>query len=138
MNAAVRYFSKSGNTKKIAEAIADAVGTQAKPLPNPIGEEVDLLFLGGAIYGFGIDENLKDYISTLPGTIPCVAIFSTTAVVPSAYPHISTLLEEQGLTVCKEEFHCWGKFLLMHKGRPDDNDLEHAAAFARRVAHGRP
>lgn len=137
MSTAVRYLSKSGNTKKIAEAIADAVGTQAKPIPDAIGEEVDLLFLGGAIYGFGIDESLKDYISTLPSTIQRVAVFSTTAVVPSAYPQISTLLKEQGLTVCEDEFHCWGKFSFTHRGRPNDDDREHAAAFARRVAHDR-
>ncbi len=137
MSAAVRYLSKSGNTKKVAEAIAEAIGAQAKPIPAAIGEEVDLPFLGGAIYGFGIDESLKAYIATLPSTIQRVAIFSTTAVVPSAYPHMSTLLEKRGLNVCKDEFHCWGKFSFTHKGRPNDDDLEDAATFARRVAHDR-
>lgn len=30
MKTAVRYYTRSGNTKKLAEAIAEAVGTEAK------------------------------------------------------------------------------------------------------------
>ena len=35
MNIAVRYYSRGGNTKKIAEAIAKAVGVEAKTVSEP-------------------------------------------------------------------------------------------------------
>ena len=47
---AVRYFSKLGNTKTIAEAIADGAGAKAVSVTEEpeLKEPVDILFLGGA------------------------------------------------------------------------------------------
>lgn len=42
MNIEVRYYSKSGNTKKIANAIAKQVGISAKSIHEPIQGEVDV------------------------------------------------------------------------------------------------
>jgi flavodoxin len=41
MKTAVRYFTRTGHTKKLAEAVADAVGVKALPITEPIGEDVD-------------------------------------------------------------------------------------------------
>ena len=48
--AAVRYLSHSGNTKKIAEAIAEGASTVALSITDEpaLKEHVDVLFLGGA------------------------------------------------------------------------------------------
>lgn len=62
MKVAVRYFTRSGNTKKLALAIAEAVGAEAK-----------------------------------------------------------------------EEFHCRGSFAVMHRGRPNEEDLQNAAEFAEKI-----
>ena len=48
MNIAVRYYTKTGNTKRLAEAIANAVGVEALPISVPITEHVDILFLGNS------------------------------------------------------------------------------------------
>jgi flavodoxin len=133
----VRYLSKSGNTKKVADAIAGAVGVSAKPISESVPTDTELLFLGGAVYAFGIDDELKKFIATIPAGVKCVAIFSTTAVVKSAFPHIKKLLEERGIAVSSEEFHCRGEFKFMHKGRPNAEDLKSAADFAKRVSNGR-
>ena len=45
MKIAVRYYTKTGNTKKLAMAIAEAVGVEAKPISVPVDEPVDILFL---------------------------------------------------------------------------------------------
>lgn len=52
MSTAVRYFSKLGNTKKIAEAIAEGAGTAVVSVTDEpeLKERVDVLFLGGAPY----------------------------------------------------------------------------------------
>ena len=65
MEIAVSYFSRGGNTKKVAEAVAKSAGTTAKDCSEPLKESVDLLFLGGAVYGFELDDNMKEYIRRL-------------------------------------------------------------------------
>ncbi|MFP3153501.1 flavodoxin [Lachnospiraceae bacterium ZAX-1] len=135
MNIEVRYLSKSGNTKKVAKAIAKAVKVTAKPVDKPVSPDTDILFLGGAVYAFGIDEELKAFIKELPNSIKKVAVFSTTAVVKSAFPHIRKLLDEKNIPVFDKDFHCHGEFKFLHKERPNDNDLQHAFDFARDVVN---
>ena len=42
MKIAVRYYSRSGNTRKLAEAIAKAVNVEAKTTDEPLDEDVDI------------------------------------------------------------------------------------------------
>ena len=68
MKAAVRYYSRSGNTRVLAEAIAKGAGTEAVSVDKAeavLNEEVDVLFLGGALYAYGLHGNLKKYLQTL-------------------------------------------------------------------------
>ncbi len=84
-NSAVRYFSKSGHTKKIADAIAKAAGCDAKAIPAPINEPVDILFLGSSVYWAGISAEVKNYIKSLDKTkIGKVVVFSTSGLALSA------------------------------------------------------
>lgn len=59
MKIAVRYFSRTGNTKKLAEAIAKAINVEAKITDKPLCEDVDILFLGSSAYANGVDEISK-------------------------------------------------------------------------------
>ena len=61
----IRYFSKSGNTKAIAQSIAAAVGAEAHDISTPLSGKADILFLGGAVYAFRIAGKLKKFIKTL-------------------------------------------------------------------------
>lgn len=36
MKVAVRYYTQTGNTKKLAEAIADELGVEAKPVTDTL------------------------------------------------------------------------------------------------------
>ena len=65
MKTAVRYYTKTGNTKRLAEAVANAVGAEALPLSSPIEEPVDLLFLGNSYYAFSIDPEVRSFIRSL-------------------------------------------------------------------------
>ena len=131
MNTIVRYVSRGGNTKKLADTIAAAAGTTAKSVATPVTEPVDLLFLGGSVYGGGVDASLRTFIEELsPALVGQVAVFSTAAIKSSAYPEVKALLEARGLTVSEKEFHCRGQFTLLHRGRPNKQDLEQAAKFA--------
>jgi flavodoxin len=135
MNIEVRYFSRSGQTKKVAEAIARAVGVSAKDCATSLPAEVDLLFLGGAMYWGGIDKRLKTFVAQLtPATVKRIVVFSTSSIKAESAEDLETLARERGIAVSGRSFHCWGEFALLHKNHPDDKDLKEAADFAFREA----
>ena len=65
MKVAVRYYTKTGNTKRLAESIGNAVGVEALPISTPIMEPVDILFLGNSYYAFSIDPEVRDFVKGL-------------------------------------------------------------------------
>ncbi len=136
MKAAVRYYTRSGNTGKLAKAIAEAVGVEALTTDVPLGEDVDVLFLGSSVYAFGVDENVSKFISGISVKVGKVVNFSTAALVKSTYGQVGKLLAAKNIPQAKEEFYCRGSFGPMHKGRPNEKDLKAAAAFAKKVVNG--
>ncbi len=131
---AIRYYTKSGNTKKIAEAISEASGAEALSIEEPIKDEVDILFLGSSVYGAEVDEKVKKFISSLDSKkVKKVVNFSTAAILPSTYNQVSKLLSKQNIPIEKSEFHCRGKFKFLHKEHPNREDLEKAKKFAENI-----
>ena len=133
MKIAVRYYTRSGNTKKLAEAIAKAVGAEAKTVEEPLREDVDILFLGSSVYAYGVDDSIKKFISNINVTVGKVVNFSTAALIKSTYKQVGKLLAEKGIVQAEEEFYCKGSFGPMHKGKPDEKDCKAAAAFAKKI-----
>ena len=134
MKVAVRYYSRGGNTRKLAEAIAAEAGVKAETVDIPLTEPVDILFLGSSVYAAGVDDSIKKFINELnPSMAKRIINFSTAALLPSTYNQVSKLLSEKGMQIDTEEFHCRGSFAFMHKGHPDQKDLDDAKAFVRRV-----
>lgn len=133
MKIAVRYFSKSGNTKKIAEAIASAVGVEAKDISSPLSEDVDILFFGSAPYAFDVDNAVKKFISDISVKVGKAVNFSTTAGIKSTRKFVEKFFAEKGITLAEEEFSCRGKFGIVHKNRPNDEDKKAAAEFAKKI-----
>ncbi|MCD8398443.1 MAG: flavodoxin [Lachnospiraceae bacterium] len=128
---AVRYFSKSGNTKKLADEIAKAVGCKAEQIPAPVSSRVDILFLGASVYWGGISSEVKDYIQTLnKDSIGKVVVFSTSALAERAFPQMLKKLQSCGIQVESRNFYCRGEFTALHKGRPNQEDLNAAGKFA--------
>ena len=133
MKIAVRYFSRGGNTKKLAGAIAEAVGAEALTTDVPLAEDVDILFLGSSVYAYGVDNSVKKFIAENRVKIGKVVNFSTAALIRSTYKQVSRLLEEKNIPMAKEEFYCRESFGPMHKGKPDARDLKEAAEFAKKI-----
>ena len=134
MNIAVRYISRGGNTKKLAEAIASAAKVEAHSCGTPITEPVDILFLGGALYGFELDEGMAAFVESLAAAnVGAVAVFGTSAIAKSGNKKLAALLKAKGLRVLEEEFYCHGEFKFMRRGHPDAADLEQAARFAEKA-----
>ena len=137
MNIAVRYYTKTGNTKRLAEAIAKAVGTEALPLTSPITEPVDILFLGNSYYAFNIDPEVRSFISSLDKSkVGRIVNFGSAALLSSTYKRVKAEADKAGIPMDEREFHCRGEFKGLHKGRPNEEDLRAAAAFAGRILKG--
>ena len=126
MTAAVRYYSRSGNTKAMAEAIAKAAGVQAVSVDTAdaaIREPVDVLFIGGALYAYGIDSHLKDYIGTMdPGCAKKAVVFSTSWFSKHSIDLIKNALREKKIPVEDEA--------LYFRGKPGAEQLKAAEVFA--------
>lgn len=133
MRIEVRYYTRSGNTEKLAKAIADAAGVKAESVNAPLQEKADLLFLGCSYYAFDVDEAVKRFIGQNKEKIGQIICFGTSAMMKSVRKPMQKVTDAAGVSLCGEEFHCRGAFGPMHKGRPDENDLREAAAFARRI-----
>lgn len=133
MKIAVRYYSRGGNTKKLADAIAKAVGVEALTTDTPLKEDVDVLFLGSAVYAYGVDDSVKKFINRIDVKVGKVVNFSTAAIINSTYKQVSKLLAKKNIPLAKEEYYCKGSFALMHRGRPNEADCKAAAAFAKKI-----
>ncbi|SCW49522.1 Flavodoxin [Ruminococcaceae bacterium YRB3002] len=133
MTFAVRYYTKTGNTKRLAEAIAKELGVEALPISVPVTEKVDYLFLGNSYYAFSIDPEVRAFVSRLDSNlVGRVVNFGTAAMLNSTYKKVKAEADKIGVMMDDNEFHCKGEFKGVHKGRPNEEDLKAAAEFARR------
>ena len=135
MKIAVRYYTKTGNTKRLAEAIAEAVGAEALPISEPVTEKTDILFLGNSYYAFSIDPEVRDYIRSLDKEkVGKIVNFGSAAMLNSTWKKVKAEADKAGIPMDEREFHCKGEFKGVHKGRPNQDDLKAAAEFARAIA----
>ncbi len=132
MKFAVRYYTSTGNTKKLADKIAETIGVDAFDTTIPVSDDVDVLFLGSSVYAAGVAKEIAEYIDNLNTNI-IVVNFSTAAIIKSTYKQVSKLLEKKGIKLYEKEFACKGQFKAFLKGKPDENDLKNAADFAAQI-----
>lgn len=127
MHAAVRYFSRSGNTKLVADAIAKAAGVQAISVDQPqakLDDHVDVLFIGGALYAYGLDKRLVSYIRSLDGSkVGRAVVFSSAWISRHALDLLRRELGERSISVEQKDFFV--------KNKASQQQLDEAAAFAK-------
>lgn len=132
MTYAVRYYTKTGNTKRLAEAAARELGVEALPISEGISEPVDILFLGNSYYAFNIDPEVKQFVGSLDkDKVGKIVNFGSAAMLNSTYKKVKAEADKAGIAMDDKEFHCKGEFKGLHKGRPDENDLKAIADFVR-------
>lgn len=127
---AVRYYSRSGNTKALADAIAEALGVDAVSVDAEdatLSEQVNTLFVGGALYAYGIDKHLRSYLQEIdPLKVTKAVVFSTSWISKHALDLIRRELEAKDITVSGETIYA--------KGMPDAAALDEAGRKARYLA----
>lgn len=132
MTYAVRYYTKTGNTKRLAEAIAKELGVEALPISEPVNEAVDYLFLGNSYYAFSIDPEVKAFVASLDkDKVGKIVNFGSAALLNSTYKKVKAVADKVGIAMDEKEFHCKGEFKGLHKGRPDERDIADAVRFVK-------
>jgi flavodoxin len=135
----VIYFSRGGNTRKLATAIADELNVKARNIRSVTSlSEVEDLFMGSGLYFLRPSKLVRDFIRTNDFKGRKVALFgSSTTGIGIEIMGMERLLKRKGAIItgkyyCVGQFfcRCAGKSFFIRKGRPTNKDLEKAKEFA--------
>lgn len=132
----VIVFSRGGNTRKVADAIAAELGVTVQDTNVPLPESARLVFLGSGTYGGKPGEPMMAFIESGNFSGRKVALFGTSGGAEGAKHMIAMMrdaLLAKGATVIGD-FSCRGKFLFTNRGHPSAQDLDEARKFAREMA----
>ena len=131
----VVYYSISGNTKKVAEAIAGELGVKAE---NVKAKEWltkgSFVFLGSGCYAGKPGKGLQEFIARNDFKGRQVALFGTSAF--GGGDEVMRVMEEllkwEGALI-RGSFHCKGRLVLVNRGHPSDEELAKAREFAKEM-----
>lgn len=130
MKTAIRYHSKFGHSKMMADVIAGVAGVTPATVSAPIVECVDILFLGAGIFLGKVDKSVSSFIENLdPSKVKCVALFGSSAIIDSPVPQMRKKLEARGIAVAERSFSCKGAMGPVFSGHPDKDDLSALKKF---------
>ncbi len=132
MKTAIRYFTKSkkGNTKKLADAVSEALGIEALDVSRDLDVKVDRLFLINAMYAANIDKEVKEFLERNKEKISEVVNMNTAASGASTWKAVKKVTDELGIKLSEKEFHCAASWIFINKGLPSEDDLKRAGEFA--------
>lgn len=104
MKTAVRYQSRGGNTKAVAEIIANRLGVRAEPAASGMTAYADVLFVGGGVYMGKPDESLYNFLEGLNrDSVGQIVCFSTAGSMASAIKQIKRMAIQKGIRVNENE-----------------------------------
>jgi len=152
LKALVVYYSQTGNTEQVAEAIAEGLAdagagpVDVRPLKEVRPEDwlaADVVGLGTPVFYYREPDNVRDWIKALakaPSPKPCFT-FNTNGGNPcNTLRRMQKALKPKGGRVLGS-FECWGYdtypvYLKSFRrwGYPDEADLAGASAFGKEMA----
>jgi len=142
MKPLVLYYSKTGNTKKIAESMANELKAELRTVENA-GDisRFDLICLGTPVYALAPAPEVKSFLEDVPGLEgKKVAAFCTLAGIGAkpTFNYIREAVEKKGARLvatfackCSSGIVAGLGPKVWRKGHPDEEDLEKAAKFAK-------
>jgi flavodoxin len=133
MKYAIRFYSKTGNTKKLAQAISEVLEIPALDISVPLDEDVDVLFLGTSIYGASIDPTIIKFFDQMDVNVSKIISFGTSGTMQSSYEQIANLCLVHDIELHESEFHCPGAFVGMNNDRPNTQDIEDMKSFVKNI-----
>ena len=134
MTTAIRYFSKFGHTKQMADVVGKVTGAKPETTDVPVNQPVDVLYLGSGVMLGKISSDMTKFIKSLtPDKVKCVVCFGSCAIIKSPVPQMRKALEARGITVDEREFTCPGAMGPIKAGHPDKKDIENFSQFVKKV-----
>ena len=130
----VIYYSRSGNTKKVAEAIATELKVQARDVKTrPCIKKNSFVVLGSGCYLTQIGKEMTEFIKNNDFSGRQVAIFGTSGSgLGIEVSDLQGLLRDKG-AIISGKFYCRGKAFFIGAGHPTNKDLQEAREFARQL-----
>ncbi len=126
----IRYYSKFGHSKQMAQAIEEIVGAKAATVAEPLTGTVDTLYLGAGVLLGKVNSAVIDFINTLkPEDVKEVVLFGSCAIIDSPVPQMRKALEAKGIKVSDKSFTCKGSMGPIHRGHPNKADLDDFCKF---------
>jgi flavodoxin len=127
----LRYYSRSkkGNTIKLASAIAEVLNKTAETIDKDLDSEVDYLFLANAMYASTVDRKVKNFLERNKDKIKCIINVNSSATGRPTIKAIRKVASKYNIEVLEKEFHTIGSWLNLHKGRPNEDDLNKLKDF---------
>ncbi len=135
MKSAVAYYSVTGHSKKIANAVGEALQIPVHNLKvNPDIADCDLLFLVSGIYSAAADPKMLAILKKLDGgKLKKAALLTSSTAGITQQGQARELFKAKGIAVYPDEYTCLGTFLFFRRGHPNQQEVANAAAFARKV-----
>lgn len=144
MKTAIIYKSvHRGNTKKIAEAMAESLKADlfdVDDINTDIIKEYNLIGFGSGIYYYKPHKNLRKFVESLDNVENKKAFHFSTSGDGKYFDWLEKNLSKKGYDVIGE-FHCKGYYAYsikglmsrkgLNKGRPDEEDIKNAKEFAK-------
>ena len=127
--------SRGGNTRKVADAIADELGIKATDVTISPPDDAKILFLGSGTYGGKPGQAMMKFIGSGNFSGRKVAVFGTSGSLAGGQNMIAAMtdiLKQKGATILGS-YHCRGKTFLVNWGHPNKEDLDNAKKFAREM-----
>ena len=158
MKILVTYFSKTGNTEKLSQAIYEAIEEPGKEIisiqeTGDLGQ-YDLIFCGFPVQASSVPHKAANFLKTIPAGCK-TAIFATHGslrggrLAVTAFHHAASLVKGKviGTFGCRgkvedavlealsrnPEHKAWVEEAQSAAGHPDANDLEDGRDFARQM-----
>lgn len=124
MKATVIYFTKTGHSRKLANAIATELQTKALDISkNPSLEPTECLYIVGGIYGGQSLPEMLEYVKAIKPKVTTNVVLVTSSVGnQQKQTEVAKILEENGIMVI-EELLCQGSFLFFKMGHPNKKDI---------------
>jgi len=106
MKFSVRYYSRGGNTRAVAEVIAETLGVKAESIDTPVDENVDFLFIGGGLFMGRLDGKLTDYIMNIsPEKIGNIVPFGTSGGQKKVIDKIKECAAKKGVKIDERDLY---------------------------------
>jgi len=146
MRSLVVYYSETGNTEKVAKAIARAVAGDVKRVEETKPDELvdyDLIFIGTPVHGSGPAKKIENFLDELPQLSGKKAVAFCTMHIGGdemTFKIIKEKFEKRGV-IFIDSFSClgWSRLVanfgprIFNKGRPNEEDLRKAVEFAKKA-----